>query len=77
MNRVQVQQCIGCTVYLQSWPYAGPITTAKGVELYNYGVGKPWTLMQLTKRGMAVICDGVHTLSVPPFDINYIFTIKE
>lgn len=75
MNRTQVEQWVGNPVFLTWWPYKQGCYTAKGVHIDNYGVGKQWELLKVTKGGLAVICDGVHTISVPPANIDTVLTL--
>lgn len=77
MNRKQVEQWAGSTVYLICWPFTGSVNTAEGKQFGpNYNVAKEWLLLKLTKGGLAMLTDGENTISVPPFYVNDRITLK-
>lgn len=69
------------SVYLINWPFTdtGTVNTAEGNQ-YSWSAWRKdkrtqWTLLKLTKGGMALITDGENTFWVPPFYVSQIVTI--
>jgi hypothetical protein len=81
MNRREIEEWVGNPVFLICWPFTSTVNTAEGKQYWwrqpLREQRKQWTLLKLTKGGMALITDGENTFGVPPFYVSPIVTIKE